>query len=375
RRRGTGVDIGATQFSGDLLADAEQPTEDEPSLTVLPSEPEPSVEPAEGGILVDGNFSDWTRLPVLSEGKSRVRQIKSVIADQELHVLVTGSLLGDKGQLYLNTDQDADTGFQAPFWNGSGADYLLENGTLYQYSGEGDTDWSWTKVRSYKKDGKFVATSTVVEVSLRLEDLGVDSGDPVYIGYVWKDSHADKLPQESRMIEVHDGIAPSQLSDSTKDETAEAVEFGKNWSKVEALSTSDSTPRVLKVTHDRDFLYILVEGSELLTKTQIYLNTDNRSDSGYKASNWTAGGAEYLLEYGILYRYTGTGSSWSWKEQTDLTHSNRWDEQDERIEITIPLKELGLQQGDSITLGVLKDDNSATQLPVSGEMQGYTFKQ
>ena len=374
RRRGTAIDIGATQFSGDLLADAEQqPTEDEPSLTVLPSEPEPSVEPSEGGILVDGNFSDWTRLPVLSEGKSRVRQIKSVIADEELHVLVTGSLLGDKGQLYLNTDQDADTGFQAPFWNGSGADYLLENGTLYQYSGEGDADWSWTKVRSYKKDGKFVATSTVVEVSLRLEDLGIDSGDPVNIGYVWKDSHADKLPQESGMIEVHNGIAPSQPNDSIKEETAAAVESAKNWSKVEALSTSDSTPRVLKVTHDRDFLYILVEGSELLTKTQIYLNTDNRSDSGYKASNWTAGGAEYLLEYGILYRYTGTGSSWSWKEQTELTRSNRWDEQDERIEIAIPLKEMGLQQGDSITLGVLKDDNSATQLPVSGDMQGYTL--
>jgi len=208
---------------------------------------------------------------------------------------------------------------------------------------------------------------------LPLEDLGIKSGDPVYIGYVWKDSHADKLPQESSMIEVNDGIVPSQPSDSIKEETAATVEPGKNWDNVEALSTSDSTPRVLKVTHDRKFLYILVEGSELLTKTQIYLNTDNQSDSGYKASNWTAGGAEYLLEYGILYRYSGTGSSWSWDEQTELTHSDYWDEQDERIEITIPLKELGLQRGDSITLGVLKDDNSATQLPVSGDMQGYTL--
>jgi len=379
RSKGIAVDIGATTYGDLLLAIQDQlPSEGESALPLFPAEAEPDTELSEGSILVDGNFADWANIPVLSARQSHVRQMKSMIANQELHVLVTGSLLGDKGQLYLNTDQDRDTGFQAPFWNGSGADYLLEDGILYQYNGEGGTDWDWTKVRSYKRDGKFVATSTVLEVSIKLKDLGLKEADPVSIGYVWKDSHADKLPEGSNMVEVNSGTTLLPLIDSNH-QSAKEKAAGKgsstiDWNEVAVLSQGDGTPRILKAHHDRDFLYILVEGSELTTKTQIYLNTDNRSDSGYKASNWTAGGADYLVEYGTLYRYAGTGSNWSWDEQTELSRSKNWDEQAERIEIAIPLKELGLRKGDRITLGVLKDDNSDTQLPVNGDMQEYKLK-
>lgn len=370
RIQGSTIDIGVTEFNGKASPLPEQQpvlvdfTPPPPLLDTKPSEPERFV--------IDGNFSDWTDLPELSSGKSRVRSIKSVMADQQLNVLVTGSLLSDKGQLYLNTDHHADTGFEAPFWSGMGADYLVENGVLYKYSGKGGTDWGWTEIRSYKR-GRFMATSTVVEISILLEDIGLREADSVSIGYVWKDSAADKLPEGSSPILVS---RTTNLPPTTAGKTVISVDGSRNdWSQVAALSTGESTPRVLKVHNDSEYLYVLVEGSGLKTKTQFYLNTDNRKESGYKASNLNAGGAEHLLEFGILYEYTGKGSNWSWNEKSNLKRSNAWVESDEWIEAAIPLSDLGLRPGSTLTLGVLKDDKSETQLPISsGGKSKYLVK-
>lgn len=218
-----------------------------------------------------------------------------------------------------------------------------------------------------------MATSTVVEISILLEDIGLREADSVSIGYVWKDSASDKLPEGSSPILVS---RTTKLPPTPAGKTVISVDGSRNdWSQVAALSTGDSNPRVLKVHNDSEYLYVLVEGSGLKTKTQFYLNTDNRKESGYKASNLNAGGAEHLLEFGILYEYTGKGSNWSWNEKSNLKRSNAWVESDEWIEAAIPLSDLGLSPGSTLTLGVLKDDKSETQLPISsGGKSKYLVK-
>jgi len=56
---------------------------------------------------------------------------------------------------------------------------------------------------------------------------------------------------------------------------------------------------------------------------QIYLDTDNNPATGYQAwgSNSTSAetGAEYMIEDGALYKYTGTGIGWSWANEAALT--------------------------------------------------------
>ena len=52
--------------------------------------------------------------------------------------------------------------------------------------------------------------------------------------------------------------------------------------------------------------------------TQIYLDTDNDPGTGYQAWSSTSTspetGAEYIIENGVMYRYTGDGIDWSWSD-------------------------------------------------------------
>jgi hypothetical protein len=63
---------------------------------------------------------------------------------------------------YVDTDRNASTGFAQ---GGTGADYLLENGSLYQHTGTG---WSWTLVRTVT----FFSTGGVAQWTVDRSDLG-----------------------------------------------------------------------------------------------------------------------------------------------------------------------------------------------------------
>ncbi|PWQ96576.1 DUF5011 domain-containing protein [Leucothrix pacifica] len=56
---------------------------------------------------------------------------------------------------------------------------------------------------------------------------------------------------------------------------------------------------------------------------QIYLDTDNNPATGYQAwgnnSTSAEAGAEYMIEDGQMYQYTGAGIDWSWSNQPEQT--------------------------------------------------------
>ncbi|WUJ70510.1 DUF4832 domain-containing protein [Kribbella soli] len=63
---------------------------------------------------------------------------------------------------YVDTDRNASTGFAQA---GTGADYLLENGSLYQHTGTG---WSWTLIRTVT----FSSSGGVAQWTVNRSDLG-----------------------------------------------------------------------------------------------------------------------------------------------------------------------------------------------------------
>jgi hypothetical protein len=65
-------------------------------------------------------------------------------------------------RVYVDTDRNAGTGFAQ---GGTGADYLLENGSLYQHTGSG---WSWTFLRAVT----FAGTGGVAQWTVDRADLG-----------------------------------------------------------------------------------------------------------------------------------------------------------------------------------------------------------
>ena len=107
-----------------------------------------------GGISIDGNMADWTgpRVTILEEDlEDRDKETSFDIAriwaaDDSPYLYFRIDTVGDQSseayRIYLDTDQTNSTGFTAG-WMSGGAEYMMESGLLYTYTGSG-TDWSWS---------------------------------------------------------------------------------------------------------------------------------------------------------------------------------------------------------------------------------------
>jgi hypothetical protein len=82
--------------------------------------------------------------------------------NQSLFFSVTGNGMDNSQyQIFINTDNNTSTGYQDNQYSSSGADYLIENGLLYKYSGTGG--WSWTAVSATINVSK---SSTITELGI-----------------------------------------------------------------------------------------------------------------------------------------------------------------------------------------------------------------
>jgi hypothetical protein len=109
-------------------------------------------------------------------------------------------MLDQKGQFYLNTDNNLTSGFQVPFWKLSGTEFMLENGVLYQYTGKNGVIWSWKEIARLKGTSNFTQSSSSIEVSIPLSLLKMTRKTPISIGFVWNDSKVDLLPVDTQMV-------------------------------------------------------------------------------------------------------------------------------------------------------------------------------
>lgn len=130
---------------------------------------------AKSQITIDGTMSDWDNIPTLSEpGVFPI--LKTTKDDTNLSVMVNlGSTesFADRWQVidvYIDTDNNAATGYQQWVYSASGVDYLAQGTDLYVFTGAaGSSSWSWggagTVTRSLSAD------LHAVEQSIALADL------------------------------------------------------------------------------------------------------------------------------------------------------------------------------------------------------------
>jgi parallel beta-helix repeat protein len=86
-----------------------------------------------------------------------------------------------------------------------------------------------------------------------------------------------------------------------------------DWTAVSSIATTGTGGMTnLKAYSNATDLYILAQGTTN-TNFAIFINTDNNSATGFTAGGlWNPEGNDYMLENGILYKYNGTGTTWSW---------------------------------------------------------------
>ncbi|HEY5801998.1 MAG TPA: hypothetical protein VIT92_17375, partial [Burkholderiaceae bacterium] len=168
-------------------------------------------------------------------------------------------------RLYLDTDRKTASGYAS---GGVGADFMLENGNLYRYTGAGGTAWGWALVKAVT----YTKSTSSVRWAFARADLGPTSA-------------IDLVGQIEAPVET----------------TAKVTQ---------TLSTASATPALPVVSSTATTsTYVLTHASSVST-VRLFLDTDKNAATGYSNGGL---GANYLIENGSLYRYAGTGgTAWGW---------------------------------------------------------------
>ena len=379
---GHSIDIGAIEYSAkDVEQPATKPPTTEPPTTEPPATEPPATEPptteppATGDlpIVIDGIAEEWDQYPTLATNSLNVKVLKSIIIDDILYVLINGQLLKEKGQLYIQTQSSSEGYFQVPFWSNQKANYLIEDGILYHYSGDGKK-WSWKKLKDYR-NSEIAINNNTIEMAIPLLDLNSQSQSELQIGYIWKDSSNNILPAGGAMSKVT--AKHGEPTPSPAEPPGSAIKIDgdiQDWSNASKLVEKSDQSLVAFVLNDSDYLYIAFQTNKTFKKSQIYLNTDFDQTTGYQSSKWKGSGVDYLIENNVLYRYGGDNKNWNFNKLVSLS-KEFYASSSGFVEMKISLSQLGLNVGDTITMGLLLDDQISLKLPQEGAFILYKLKQ
>jgi len=112
-------------------------------------------------INIDGNFDDWINVPQMDVFPNAVENTGDAVSDDAdlldvwafndedylfLRYQVAGTIGGGSHfyQIYLDVDEDNNTGYSPSGNSATGAEFLIENSYLWQYTGSGGEDWQWS---------------------------------------------------------------------------------------------------------------------------------------------------------------------------------------------------------------------------------------
>lgn len=86
-----------------------------------------------------------------------------------------------------------------------------------------------------------------------------------------------------------------------------------DWASVTPVYTaSNQSITSIKVAEDANNVYALVEGTNLGTNGELFIDADGNKATGYYDKSWTESGFDYLIEGGHLYNHPTADSTWAW---------------------------------------------------------------
>ncbi|MBK7107341.1 MAG: T9SS type A sorting domain-containing protein [Ignavibacteriae bacterium] len=110
-------------------------------------------------ITIDGNFSDWNNISKLDTNSNPIENILDIdfpnadIEDlwatvDEENFYLSYKILGEWSNyfyhIFIDIDDNENTGYRYQDSSLTGAEYMIENETLWKYTGQGGSAWSWS---------------------------------------------------------------------------------------------------------------------------------------------------------------------------------------------------------------------------------------
>ncbi|MFP5389953.1 MAG: fibronectin type III domain-containing protein [Gammaproteobacteria bacterium] len=142
-----------------------------------------------------------------------------------------------------------------------------------------------------------------------------------------------------------------------------------DWAGVASLASSGGLS-ALKAYADANYLYVLVTGT-IGANYALFINNDNVATTGFRQGYWSTEGSDYVLENGVLYKYTGGGTNWLWSNAGVAQSGIQAVRNAGVLELKIPRASLAGTAA-SIRLGVQFSNSSWTTsgvIPPAGALQ------
>jgi hypothetical protein len=188
------------------------------------------------------------------------------------------SSTGSFYRTYIDSDLNAGTGFAI---GGIGADYLVEDGFLYNYVGPG---WNWHQIGAITyTNANNTASWTFARSSIGETNCTNETATVVF------------------QVEFANGTFDTSSAFSDNYVPCSSPLF-------DSVTTNDGTNVYYKLSYS---------GSWSLF--HVFIDTDQNASTGYATGGI---GADYFLENGTLYQHTGASNSWTWNNLGSVTAYN-----------------------------------------------------
>ena len=219
-------------------------------------------------------------------------------------------------QFFIDADNDENTGNLAA----GGADYLIENG--YIFASTDPQEWSWAEIGKLESAMPDDRRFSVLIGRGMLPDLKEQVGVSVRV--------LDKAWQPVAMSPTH---APKSIYRFEK-------EKGNSGQTSAYISQyiSEGEKSVYLSVQNRQIDLRIVE-PKLPAHIQLCIDADNDAGTGYHTSEWKDFGYDYMIEDGILYRYSGAGD-WQWDKIAVVSTMQKREKGAEILELSVPMDSL-----------------------------------
>ncbi len=148
-------------------------------------------------IIIDGYSEDWEAVPLLyTDPLQNAEVLKVTNTADSLFFLVEGDGLQPDYLLFIDADNNTETGYHAQQWIANGSDYLIQEQALYKYTGDG-ASWSWEEIGPVE----LAQNSQVLEFKAGINEFtGIELSNGFMLAYVNDPENLDNasyLPAEN----------------------------------------------------------------------------------------------------------------------------------------------------------------------------------
>jgi hypothetical protein len=231
-------------------------------------------------ITVNGDLADWSAIAAVTTATGQAAQSMKLYDNlTKVYFGISGSGLGTNYQIFIDTDNNASTGFQDTRFTSSGANYMIENGSLFQST---STGWAWTPIAAGTSGIVASKNASVTELSVNKSALGTIS---TTIRAAYLDENASFVVQSK--LPATGGYAPYVMRNAARIKTGDELEIVSEETAEEFMVYPNPASGQFLIVKSNEVIKDL--SVQTLSSVQIYSDVIPGQEKMIETAEWAKG--------------------------------------------------------------------------------------